>query len=223
MSLPWKNPATTNLLHLSMKDKEQTKQRILDAVGELFKSEGQSGLNIARIAKKAGVDRNLIYRYFGADVKRVMEAYIVQKDYWLKFAERIKSEAEKNNHETSKDLIIDILQKQWQYFSADKEMQHLILWELSGRSELMRSIHNTRELSNESILEMADVHFQDSDIKLRPLIVLLLGGIYYANLHAMYNGNFISGMDVKSEQGQKDILKAIRQILDWAYEHAKIK
>ena len=206
-----------------MKDKEQTKQRILDAVGELFKSEGQSGLNIARIAKKAGVDRNLIYRYFGTDVKRVIEAYIVQKDYWLKFAERIKSEADKSDHETSKDLITDILQKQWRYFSGDKEMQHLILWELSGRSELMRSIHNTRELSNESILEMADAHFQDSDIKLRPLIVLLLGGIYYTNLHAMYNGNFISGMDVKSEQGQKDILKAIGQILDWAYEHAEKK
>jgi hypothetical protein len=28
------------------------------------------------------------------------------------------------------------------------------------------------------------------------------------------------GMDIKSAQGQMDIMKAIQQILEWSYEHA---
>ncbi|SDT56282.1 transcriptional regulator, TetR family [Mucilaginibacter mallensis] len=203
-----------------MKNKDLTKQKIIDAVGEVFKTEGQKGLYIVRIAKEAGVDRSLIYQYFGRDIKRLIEAYIVQKDYWLKFFEKINEEVGKRNHEAGKDLIIDVLQKQWQYLSTDMEMQHLILWELSGDSELMRSIHNTRELMAEPILELADQKFKDTIVQFRPIAVLLLGGIYYANVHSIYNGSIICGMDVRSKEGQKTLLKAIQQIIEWAYEHA---
>lgn len=203
-----------------MKDRDATKQKIINAAGEIFKTEGRKGLKIARIAKKAGVDRSLIYQYFTKNIDRLLEDYIVQRDYWMKFAEKIKEEVGKTSHETSKDLIIDILQKQWEYFSDDKEMQHLILWELSGNSSLMRSIHNTRELQGEPILELADEHFKGTSVKFKPIAALILGGIYYANLHTMYNGNIICGMDVKSVEGQKDMMDAVRQIVEWAYREA---
>jgi len=202
------------------KDKELTKQRIINAVGKIFKTEGQKGLYIARIAKEADVDRSLIYQYFGKDVRNIIEAYIVQKDYWLRFFEKINAEVSRSNHESGKDLIIEILQKQWEYFSADQEMQHMILWELSGDSEFMRSIHNTREVMGESILKLADEKFANSAVKFRPIAVLLLGGIYYANVHALYNGSIMCGMDVKSKEGQIELLKAIQQIIEWAYQNA---
>jgi AcrR family transcriptional regulator len=203
-----------------VKDRDKTKQRIIEVVGEIFKTEGYKGLYIARIAREAGVDRSLIYQYFGKDVKKLIEAYIIQKDYWLMFFEKINREIIHLEYESGKDLITDILQKQWQYLSTDLEMQQLILWELSGDSDLMRSIHNTRELMAEPILELADQKFKNAMVKFRPIAVLLLGGIYYANIHAMYNGNMMCGMDIKSPQGQMDIMKAIQQILEWSYEHA---
>ncbi|GAA3989896.1 hypothetical protein [Mucilaginibacter dorajii] len=76
----------------------------------------------------------------------MIEEYIVQTDYWLTFFEKINQEVGKNKHDTSKELIIDVLQKQWEYLLSETEMQHLILWELSGDSELMKSIHHTREM-----------------------------------------------------------------------------
>ena len=203
-----------------MKDRELTKQKIVCAVGEIFRTEGEKGLKIKRIADRAGVDRALIYRYFGKDVKKLIEEYIVQKDHWFQFFEKINAEVGKNSHETSKDLIIDILQNHWRYFSEAREMQQLILWELSGGGDIMRSIHNTRELMAEPILELLDKNFEGSAIKFRPIVVLLLGGIYYANVHAIHNGNIICGMNVKSKEGQDDLVHAIRQIIEWAYENA---
>ena len=124
-----------------MRDKDETIRKIISAVGELFVEEGKKGLNITRIARRSGIDRTLIYRYFGKDVKTVIEAYIVQKDYWLKFFEKINNEVVNKNHENGIDLIINVLQNQWRYFSSDKEMQQLILWELSGDSNLWLRKH----------------------------------------------------------------------------------
>jgi len=84
----------------------------------------------------------------------------------------------------------------------------------------MRSIHNTREVMGESILKLADEKFANSAVKFRPIAVLLLGGIYYANVHALYNGSIMCGMDVKSKEGQIELLKAIQQIIEWAYQNA---
>ncbi|WP_179414659.1 TetR/AcrR family transcriptional regulator [Mucilaginibacter sp. E4BP6] len=156
-----------------MKNKEETKQRIINAVGEIFKVEGREGLNYARIAKRTGVDRGLIYRYFGKDINNLIEAYVVQKDYWLKFAEHINAEVKKNYHDSSKDLVIDILMNHWRYFSVETEMQQLILWELSGKSDLMRSIHNTRELMAQPIIELAEADLKNKNVKFKPIAVLL--------------------------------------------------
>ncbi len=200
-----------------MKNKQETIQKILNAVGEIFKAEGREGLNYAKVAARAGVDRGLIYRYFTKNIDKLLEEYIIYKDYWLKFAEKINSEISKHTHENSQELIIDILQNQWRYFSAETEAQHLILWELTGKSDLMRSIHNTRELKEQTFIEMAESDLKQNNIKFKPIAVLLLSGIYYANLHALNNGNIICGMDIKSEQGQADLLDAIRQIIEWAF------
>jgi AcrR family transcriptional regulator len=203
-----------------MKNKDESKQKIFNAIGRLFKTEGVNALYYANIAREAGVDRSLVYQYFGRNIKKLIEEYIVQKDYWMRFFEKVKEEVGQNDHETGKDLIIDVLQKQWAYLAVDTEMQHLILWELSGDSDLMRSIHHTREMMAEPMLELAEQKFKGTFVKITPIIVLLLSGIYYANIHAVHNGPIICGMDVRSVEGQVDLLKAIQQIIEWAYEHA---
>jgi AcrR family transcriptional regulator len=201
-----------------MKDRDETKQRIINAVGKIFRTQGRDGLNVSRIAREAGVDRSLIYQYFGKNINDLIETYILQKDYWMRFAGKINAEVGQHTHESSKELIIDILQNQWRYFSADAEMQQLILWELSGDSDLMRSIHNTREINGQSVLELAKEHFKENNIKFEPIAVLLLGGIYYANIHTIHNGSIMCGMDIKTEEGQQDMMNAIRQIVEWAYQ-----
>lgn len=196
-------------------------KKIIQAVGEIFITEGPKGLKILRIAQKAGVDRKLVYRYFGKQVDNILEAYIVEKDYWMKFANRINEAMGVEEHVTQQALIVDILQNQWRYFESDREMQALILLELSGESELMKSIHNARELMMQSVLDQTDASFAGSSVNFRSVAVLLLGGIYYANLHARYNGPIICGMDVKSAEGQQALLLTIRQIIEWAFERAK--
>lgn len=56
-----------------------TEQRLLDAVGEIITEEGMEGVRVNRVANRAGVNKILIYRYFGG-VDGLREAYISQSE-----------------------------------------------------------------------------------------------------------------------------------------------
>ena len=205
-----------------MKDKEQTKRKLIQAVGEIIKTEGFSNLKISRIAKKAEVDRKLVYRYFG-NVNYLIEAYVVENDYWMVFADQMKKMLDEHSYASSQELITAILQNQFQFFISQKEMQRIILWELSVNSPLMRSIHNARETMGQQFLELADGHFANGKVNFRAVAALLVGGIYYTILHTIYNGGAFTGLDIKSQKGIDEIQKAIGQIVGWAYREAEKK
>jgi AcrR family transcriptional regulator len=202
-----------------MKDKENTKLKLVQAVGKIIKEEGFSNLRISRIAKIAEVDRKLIYRYFGS-LNYLVEAYILENDYWMVFRDKMKQMLTSKEFGGSEDLIIEVLQNQFKFFSSQKEMQRLILWELSVKSPLMRSIHNTRESMGQEFLELTDPHFEGGKVNFRAVAALLVGGIYYTILHTINNGGSFAGIDLTTDAGKENILKAIGQIVDWAYKEA---
>jgi len=47
------------------RDREATRARLIGAVGTLLAREGFKGLGVNAVAREAGVDKVLIYRYFG--------------------------------------------------------------------------------------------------------------------------------------------------------------
>ncbi|WP_041722341.1 TetR/AcrR family transcriptional regulator [Maridesulfovibrio salexigens] len=65
----------------SKKDKEQTRKRIIEAVGHVLARDGAKGLGINSIAKQAEVDKVLIYRYFGG-LPEVIKAFGITEKYW---------------------------------------------------------------------------------------------------------------------------------------------
>lgn len=202
------------------KNKELTKRKLILAVGETIKLEGFNAISASKVARIAGVDRKLINRYFGG-LNQLIEAYVVENDYWLLFTEHINELLVSNKFPGSKELITSVLQNQFTFFLKEKDMQRLILWELSTHSPLMKSIHNVRESTGQRLLELSDFHFKDSNVNFRAIGALIVGGIYYTILHTIHNGGTFTDIEVGSDRGQAEILKAIRQIVDWAYQEAE--
>jgi AcrR family transcriptional regulator len=203
------------------KNKELTKRKLIAAVGEILKSDGYKSLGVNRVAKQAGVNKKLIYRYFG-NLNYLIESYVVENDYWMAFSNKLNDILSQTEFSDTKELITGLLQKQFSYFLTEREMQRLILWEISANSDLMRSIHNARESQGQKILQLTDASFEGTNVNFRAIAALLVGGIYYTILHTNSNGGMFCDIDIKSETGQKGILKAIEQIVGWAYQESKI-
>ncbi|PJJ79248.1 TetR/AcrR family transcriptional regulator [Mucilaginibacter auburnensis] len=132
------------------KDKAQTKGKLIAAVGQLLATEGPAALGINRIARQAGVNKKLIYRYFGGK-DRLIESYITENDYWLIQAQAITDLQQPSQTELQQQLT-ELLQNQFRYFLSHPNMQDLILWELNTKS-LMKSIHIAREHVGQALFE----------------------------------------------------------------------
>ena len=198
------------------RNKPETMRRIIQSVGIVMKTQGFESLTISKIAREAQVDRKLITRYFGG-LNGLIEAYILEKDYWMIFSEQLKAAIIEFSEASPKPLITSILVDQFNSFYKDVDMQNLILWELTSSSKLMRSIHNTREMLGQQLLELTDAHFEKTGIDFRAVAALLVGGIYYTILHTRHNGSMFSDVDINSEKGQLQITTAISQVVDWAF------
>jgi hypothetical protein len=106
-----------------IKNKELTKRKLIDAVGQVFRTEGYAGLGnnkttgiggVNKVARIAGVNKKLIYR--------------------LRFSDMMKELQVLRGMEETKKLIGQVLKNQFEYFANEREMQELILWELSSNS-----------------------------------------------------------------------------------------
>ena len=63
------------------RDRERTKGRIIDAVGGLLVRSGFRAIGVNAVAEAAGVDKVLIYRYFGG-LSGLLEAVAAEPDLW---------------------------------------------------------------------------------------------------------------------------------------------
>lgn len=64
-----------------IRNRERT-MKLLEAVGEIIRTEGHAKLGVNHVARTAGVSKKLIYRHFGS-LNDLIELYIRRKDFWV--------------------------------------------------------------------------------------------------------------------------------------------
>lgn len=202
----------------AIRDKARTKNKLIDAVGKVLEKEGYVGLKNAKtIANAAGVDKRLIWTYFDG-VDNLIEEYINKNEFWK---EGLSNDLFEDNAIETKTLdtskIFLMLKEYFEKFSQDIALQKLITWEISEEHEMLRKVADRREALGEQLFSLVDSKFSESDVHIRSVIALLLGGTYYLNLHAKTNGSLFCGIDINSEEGKNAILKAMQFIINTSF------
>ncbi|MCD1117135.1 TetR/AcrR family transcriptional regulator [Chryseobacterium turcicum] len=196
-----------------IRDKEKTKQKLLNAVGKILKTKGYSGLMVSKIAAVAGFDKKLIYEYFGSTDKLIDE-YIKSQDYWSKFAPEGDVDLSDGGKEMSKLAILN----QFETLKKNKELQKILVWEMSESRPILKKLLDQREEVGEELFKnITDPHFGDKAEEYRAITAILVAGIYHLNLYTGHNGSTFCGIEMKTEEGRKKIEKALVDIIDYAY------
>lgn len=204
----------------AIRDKARTTKKLLDAVGEIVRKEGYTGLNASNIAKHAGTSRRLISFHFDS-VENLIETYVRGKDYWTTPSANADFASAITNPADTRKVLESLLVNQLDYFSREEELQKIILWQLSQRSQVMFEVAEERERAGDEFFKVADGLFDQTNVDLRAIAGLLVGGIYYMVLHAKSNDSLFCGIDVNSTEGMNRIKQAIVEILFDAYKRAE--
>jgi len=206
--------------NLHKKDKEETKKKLVQATGEIFMTKGYFGLKASKIAYVAGVSKTLIYRYFG-NVEELFKVYLSQKDFWISMESHLLVLMEAGKEDCGEGFAKRALHDQIEYLFQNKEMQQILLWQISEPNSIARGLADSRERLGEELLGITEPHFKDSNVNFRGVLAVVLPGIYYLVLNAKANGSTFCGVDINKKEDMKLIQKAVSQLVEWSYEKAR--
>ncbi|MDQ1856052.1 MULTISPECIES: TetR/AcrR family transcriptional regulator [unclassified Chryseobacterium] len=203
----------------SIRNKERSKKKFLDAVGKILRTKGYTALKVNSIAATAGVDKKMIYSYFGG-IDGLIDEYIRTQDYWSKVTieeiEKIKPKLDDGGRSFMEGMLLS----QFDYVYSSKEAQKLLLWRLSEPRKSLKKLTETQEENGEYIFKLLmDSHFKENAEQVRSIMAIMVSGLYYLNMYAAVNGSIFCGIDVDSPKGRDKIKKAISFMLHHTYEN----
>lgn len=197
------------------RNKENTRQRLLDAVGEILRSKGYQALKVNQIAVTAGLDKKLIYNYFGSKDNLVGE-YINSKDFWS----NVKADSVPADFsDGGKNFTIEVLLQQFDFVRSSAELQKVLLWRLSEEQPFLRLMTENQEKVGEELFKhVMDPYFGKNAQDYRAITSILVAGIYYLNLYASHNGSIFCGIDLSEPAGREKIRQALSFLINMTYE-----
>lgn len=202
----------------ALNDKDRSKQKLIQAVGIVIQDKGYTGLTVTNISKAAGLDRKLITLYFGS-VDNLIEIYVKSKDYWVAATGDAGIMIENNQGKDTKQILKNLLLNQLDYFYENEEMQKIVLWQISQRSQIMYQVCEEREQLSSTFFALTDKELKGNDVDLRAIAGLLVAGIYYMVLHAKTTDSLFCEIDINNPEGMKRIKEAISLVLEYAYSN----
>lgn len=190
-----------------MKNKEHTKRRLLDAVGDIIKKNGIGGLGVNKVAKKAGVSKILIYRYFG-DFEQLIKTYILEKDFWTNY----KADPYRPDNDSLRENIGGLLLKQFSCFYNHCEMEALLIKGISDTDEWL-SLPPNGFTQNKLPVSSEELPSDTENTYFNVISILLQAGTNHLLLgtHGGYNRK--SRKEKRADQ--VELLRSIVQIVDW--------
>ncbi|WP_407500389.1 TetR/AcrR family transcriptional regulator [Elizabethkingia anophelis] len=199
-----------------IRNKEKTKQKLLNAVGKILATKGYSELKVSKIATVAGLDKKLIYSYFESTDKLIDE-YIKSQDFWANVDDQeiMASGFTDGGQEITTNMIL----QQYDTLAKNKEYQKIILWGISETRPSLRKLADDREAVGNPLLDQViDPLFKEKSKEYRAILAMLVAGAYYLNLHFAVNGSTFCGLDFNKEEDAKILKDAIATIIDDQYK-----
>lgn len=167
----------------------------------IIAEKGFSNVTLTEIAKAANVEPSVFYKQYET-LGDCLDKLVRKYDYWFSgIVENYKG----NIH--TEEGYRHILKELFTSFSENKMMQQLIRWELSDINETTLRTSQLREFHTIPLSEEFGKLFKDTQVDIRAVSAIAIGGIYYLILH----GNLCNFCDINvcNEEGKERIINAI--------------
>lgn len=189
-----------------VKDKEQTKQRIVTALENIIKTKGFEGLGINSLAQEAGISKMLIYRYYGG-LNELIGNYIEERDWW------INADADLLKSEQLEKSLKEMYHRQIDRLRNNVILRRLYRWELSTENPITDKLRKKREDNGKNLIDRVAKLTNIPTAEIAPLASILSAAIsdlaLMEDLTVTYNG-----IELYSEKGWKQIKEGIDKVID---------
>lgn len=195
------------------KDKDYTKQKLLDAVGVVINRDGFEKVGVNIVANEAKVSKILIYRYFGSLDNLIIE-YLSENDFWINFSIDLPKD------DNLRDFLKRMFRGQITQLRENKLMGRLHRWELITNNSVIEKLRLKRESKGITLITIVSQLAQHPQEEVAALATILSASITYLTILSeqcpIYNG-----IDLQNKSGWDQITKGIDLLIDAWYNNQK--
>lgn len=195
---------------MATRDRNATEERILAAVGEVLAREGFGAIGVNAIAREAGVDKVLIYRYFGG-LPELLQAWGTSGRFWPRVQDLLGDDPQAL-------LALPPAERYARFFEhfIDELRQRpltleVLAAEVAERNALTAILEAEREQWGHEAARMLG----GAALQARPhagtLTLLLVAGVQYLLLRSRHIRIF-GALDIRSDEGWRSIKAALRDL-----------
>src|SRR6187431_2401331 len=191
------------------RDREATKARILGAVGVVLARDGFGAVGVNAIAKEAGVDKVLIYRYFGG-LPELLREWGASGRFWPRVAELLGADPDAFHRLDAPERYARFFE---QFIDALRERPltlEILAAEIVERNDLTAILESEREAWGEEASRLLAAGEFARSPALRGLTLLLVAGVQYLLVRSRKIRIF-GGLELKSDAGWDELKESIRR------------
>ena len=196
------------------RNREATRARLIQAVGTLLAREGFTRLGVNAVAREAGVDKVLIYRYFGG-MPELMAAFGREGNFWPSIKELAGGDIEAFGRLPVTGQLSQLGKNFLQAIRSRPVTQEILAWEMVERNDLTIELETIRETT---MMNFFDMFFPA--IRKGPDIAAM-GAIIGAGISYLVSRGrqirFYNGVDLESEAGWKRLEVAMDTMIQGLY------
>jgi AcrR family transcriptional regulator len=201
---------------LALRDAEQTKQRLLDAAGGLLARHGFTALGVNAVAEEAGVDKVLIYRYFGG-FAGLLEAYAEAAAFWPTTDQLVGRPREEFMELPVAERLVVLLHNYIRELRRRPVTHGILAWEVVARNELTARLEEVREKRGLELLGL--LRDAPPEVDLAALLTLVSGAVQYLLMRSRLIRVFL-GIDLRTDEGWARIEKMFALFIRTLFEAA---
>ncbi|MBN2141090.1 MAG: TetR/AcrR family transcriptional regulator [Desulfovibrionaceae bacterium] len=194
-----------------IRSREIAKNRLIRAVGRVLAREGFARLGVSAVAREAGLDRSLVYRYFGG-LKALVAAYGQSAGFWPTAEELLAGEGERIRGLGPGRLMGLFFRRYLEAILRRPETLDILAWEAVERNDLTRGLEAVRA---KTALEFFEHLEEDppAGVDLTALVLILYAAANFLAVRSRLLGH-LGGVDLASDEGWERVKATMDLILD---------
>ena len=198
------------------RDREATERKLIEATGRVLARQGFAKVGVNAIAREAGVDKVLIYRYFEG-LPGLMRRYASQGDFWPSTEELVGEESEAFDAKTPADKVATVMEHLAEGIRRRPLTLEILAWEMLERNELTAHLEEVREQQGleltKRLADEMEAREGPDRIDLGALAAILAAAINYLAARSR-KIDWYNGVSLKEDAGWRRLTGTMRTICE---------
>lgn len=206
-----RNPAPRAPRAARPRDRAETERRILAAVGETLAKVGFRALGVNAVAKRAGVDKVLIYRYFGG-LDQLLAAYAERGNFWYAVDDLVGPRLPPPKEDTLAGWMELAFRRHVAWLKARPVTLEIMAWETIERNDLTAALADVREKRGLAAMQQVMARFGPPPGLDTAALVALFGAATNYLLIRARGVRYFQGLDLHRDEGWERLFSIIGRV-----------